>query len=199
MNISSMKFPPWHIPTDDSAFSKWRTFRKCFPSSRNRLGNCFKVLFRFCFQISFTKKYHKCYMSVLHILYLAYFTCKVAAHSPGDRLSQWDWEEVCPGITFLAPTRTSQMLLASACSFATLWLFCAALKCLTRVENRTLVLHQLSQLLIFTGHKGAEGRTTVGIWRTNLLTHCPHQWDVYLHIFLPPFCIYLHYLFHWEK
>lgn len=125
MNISSMKFTPWHIPTDDSAFSKWRTFRKCLPSSRNRLGNCFKVLFCFCFQINFTKKYHKCYISVLHILYLAYFTCKVAAHSPDDCLSQWNCKEVCPGITFLASTRTSQMLLAAGCSFATLCFSCS--------------------------------------------------------------------------
>lgn len=42
------------------------------------------------------------------------------------------------------------MLLAASCSFATLCFFCAALKGLTRVENRTSGLHQLSQLLIFT-------------------------------------------------
>lgn len=150
MNISNMKFPHWHIPTDESSFSKWRTFRKCFPNTRNRLENCFKVFFNFCFQINFTKKYHKCYISVLHIFYLAYFTCKVAAHSPDDHLSQWDWKKVCPGITFLAPTRPSQMLLAAGCSFATLCSFCAALKGLTRVENRTSGLHQLSQELIFT-------------------------------------------------
>lgn len=135
MNISNMKFPPWHIPTDDSAFSKCRTFRKYFPSTRNRLGNCFKVFFSFFFQINFTEKYHKSYLSALHVLYLAYFTCKVAAHSPDYHLSQWDWEGVCPGITFLAPTRTSQMLLAAGCSFAALCFFYAGLKGLTRVET----------------------------------------------------------------
>lgn len=120
----------------------------------------------------------------------AYFTCKVAAHSPDDHLSPRDWKEVCPGITFLAPTRTSQMCWQQAAPSPLCAFLCSVQRpCKSGKQN-------FSSPPAFTtahfhsgpnGHKEAEDGTAVDIWKTNLLTHCPHQRDVYLHTFLPPF------------
>lgn len=99
-------------------------------------------------------------------LVLAHFTCKVAAHSPDDHLSQWDWKEVCPE----SPSWHQPEHLRCAGSRLLLHhfvLFCAAFKGLARVENWTSALHQHSQLLIFTQVPMATKKQKMGQQRTS--------------------------------